>query len=86
MRRKWPRSNTGGSSRVITPKPQWCRTRQGQVIACENVGATWLPFEPLRDFQSARPGGVSREAVWLGGVAVGDQVEPDGMRREAAEA
>ena len=37
------------------------------MIACENVGATWLPFEPLRDFQSARPGGVSREAVWLGG-------------------
>lgn len=64
---------------------QWCRTRQGQVIACENVGATWLPFEPLRDFQSARPGGVSREAVWLGGVAVGDQVEPDGMRPRCAD-
>ena len=25
----------------------WCRLRQGQVIVTENVGATWLPFQPL---------------------------------------
>ena len=24
---------------------QWCRTRPGQVIVCENKGATWLPFD-----------------------------------------
>jgi site-specific DNA-adenine methylase len=23
---------------------QWCRTRHGQVIVCENHGANWLPF------------------------------------------
>lgn len=23
----------------------WCKQRQGEVIVCENAGATWLPFE-----------------------------------------
>lgn len=26
----------------------WCRSRRGQVIVCENQGATWLPFRPFR--------------------------------------
>jgi len=25
----------------------WCRSRRGQVIVCENEGATWLSFEPI---------------------------------------
>lgn len=25
----------------------WCRSRAGQVMVCENDGATWLPFQPL---------------------------------------
>jgi hypothetical protein len=25
----------------------WVMSRPGQVIVCENVGADWLPFEPL---------------------------------------
>lgn len=25
----------------------WCQSRQGQVIVCEQAGATWLPFQPL---------------------------------------
>jgi site-specific DNA-adenine methylase len=25
----------------------WCKSLTGQVIVCENAGATWLPFEPL---------------------------------------
>lgn len=40
----------------------WCRTRPGQVIVCENEGATWLPFEAHTCIR-----GVSRrstEAVW----------------------
>jgi site-specific DNA-adenine methylase len=28
---------------------EWCRSREGQVIVCENQGATWLPFTPLTD-------------------------------------
>lgn len=47
----------------------WCRTRRGQVIACENDGATWLPFRHFRDIQSNPSAGhgkkISREAIWL---------------------
>lgn len=25
----------------------WCQSRAGQVVVCENAGASWLPFEPL---------------------------------------
>lgn len=27
----------------------WCKSRQGQVIACENDNASWLPFKHLKD-------------------------------------
>ena len=27
----------------------WCQARRGQVIVCEQQGATWLPFDPLRE-------------------------------------
>ena len=51
----------------------WCRERahRGQVIACENEGATWLPFEPHRAVKAneSRTGGKrSREVRWFGGV------------------
>lgn len=45
---------------------QWCRTRQGQTIVCENVGANWLPFRPLLDQQTANPNRRAAEAVWEG--------------------
>lgn len=32
---------------------EWCRSRKGQVIVCENAGADWLPFEPLYDILGA---------------------------------
>jgi len=31
---------------------EFCRVRTGQVIACEQLGADWLPFEPLGSFTS----------------------------------
>jgi len=47
----------------------WCQSRQGQVIVCENAGATWLPFVPLT---SSRLGIKSRyqradtgEVIWV---------------------
>jgi hypothetical protein len=46
---------------------EWCRGRRGQVIVCENVGATWLPFRPWRRIKaSERTGGrpFSHEAIW----------------------
>lgn len=48
----------------FTTLATWCRSRRGQVITCENVGATWLPFRPLGRFGAASPGARSHEAVW----------------------
>lgn len=42
----------------------WCRTRRGQVIACENEGATWLPFKPFATFSRSVNGKGSREVIW----------------------
>ncbi len=30
---------------------EWCRTRKGLVIVCEQQGADWLPFTPLADIR-----------------------------------
>lgn len=30
---------------------EWCKTRRGQVIVCEQDGADWLPFEPLQEIR-----------------------------------
>lgn len=43
----------------------WCLSRAGQVIACENVGADWLPFRPFgRAHRNAMNNATSREAIW----------------------
>ncbi len=48
----------------------WCRTRRGQTIACENEGATWLPFRPLYSVTTRMNGAkgeggrTSTEAIW----------------------
>lgn len=46
---------------------EWARSRRGQVIVCEQVGADWLPFRPV-DFavKAAANGGTgySAEAIW----------------------
>lgn len=40
----------------------WCRSRAGLTIVCENEGADWLPFRPLLSIKGRR--GQSREVVW----------------------
>lgn len=40
----------------------WCRTRNGQIIVCENIDATWMPFIPLTDFSGAYRKNI--EAIW----------------------
>jgi hypothetical protein len=41
----------------------WCRSRRGQVIACEAEGADWLPFTPLCETRGMG-GRSSGEAIW----------------------
>lgn len=45
----------------------WCQHREGQVIVCEQEGATWLPFQPLASIRST-PGkygkNFSPEVIW----------------------
>jgi site-specific DNA-adenine methylase len=42
----------------------WCRSRNGQVIVCENEGASWLPFRELSDTKTTRKRR-SKEVYWL---------------------
>lgn len=50
---------------------QWCKSCDGQVIVCENEGATWLPFKHLTARAGAFTGRDSRakasgnEVVWV---------------------
>lgn len=46
----------------LTALGEWCRSLPGRVIACEQVGATWLPFRPLASIKSSK--GRSHEAIW----------------------
>lgn len=46
----------------------WCRTRQGQTIVCENVGASWLPFtyfKHTKSLEGAHGKARSAEAIWV---------------------
>lgn len=49
----------------------WCRSRRGQVIVCDQIEADWLPFETLRPHRSTS-GGVKIEGLWLSDGTVYD--------------
>jgi 16S rRNA G966 N2-methylase RsmD len=42
----------------------WCRDRSGQVIVCENAGASWLPFRVFGAMKSGPSKRVSHEMIW----------------------
>jgi hypothetical protein len=42
----------------------WCRSRRGLVIACEQDAADWLPFRPFRTAKSIARGSYG-EVVWV---------------------
>jgi hypothetical protein len=50
----------------------WARARRGDVIVCEQAGATWLPFQPLVKAHTM-PGkvrrGTTEEVFWLNNCA-----------------
>lgn len=41
----------------------WCRSRTGQTMVCENLGAKWLPFRPMVVQQGAQRRSI--EVVWV---------------------
>lgn len=41
---------------------EWCKTRNGQVIVCENMAASWLPFYPMVDNYGVQK--MTVEAIW----------------------
>ena len=50
---------------------EWCKANSGQVIVCENAGASWLPFQPfktIKALEGKRGGKTSEEVVWYGGA------------------
>jgi hypothetical protein len=59
---------THGSGAIdFSALSRWSRTRRGQVMVCENVGADWMPFRPFRVGHAATRGSVARnthEAIW----------------------
>jgi len=46
----------------FTALGEWCRSRTGQVIVCENEGGKWLPFEPLTTMRGCRKS--TTEHMW----------------------
>lgn len=44
---------------------QWCMTRTGRVIVCEQAGSLWLPFDALCDAKSSRAGRPSAEVCYI---------------------
>ena len=55
----------------------WRRQRRGQVIACENEGATWLPFRPFGVAKAGPLSSGSPEAIWTS-MERGDARKGDG--------
>lgn len=41
----------------------WCKSRMGQIIVCENTKADWLPFYPMRFLRGVNATNTT-EAIW----------------------
>lgn len=56
----------------------WCRKLKGQVVVCEQKGATWLPFSTFRAIRATpgkRGSGTSNEVIWTSGASPPEQVD-----------
>ena len=47
---------------------EWCKSRRGQVIVCENEGASWLPFRPFTTLKAGVNGRGSKEVIWTNDI------------------
>lgn len=66
-----PYNNRAGSHYIHGPKDidfaelgRWCQKRPGQVLVCENEGASWLPFRPFATLKAGVNGSGSKEVLW----------------------
>lgn len=62
---------------------EWCKSRNGQTIVCENAGADWLPFRPLGSFKTTRVSRLSKEVLWLSDC---DIIEPNSLGQQESMA
>lgn len=46
----------------FTELGEWCKSRNGQIIVCENTKATWLPFKPMREMNGSQH--KTTETIW----------------------
>lgn len=59
----------------------WCASRRGQVIVCEQEGASWLPFQPFattKALEGSRGRHSSMEMIWCNSPW---EARTDAMRR-----
>lgn len=50
---------------------EWCKSRNGSVIVCEQSGSTWLPFKSFRQaktLEGKKGGHKIRETIWTQGI------------------
>jgi site-specific DNA-adenine methylase len=64
-----PYNNKAGSNYIhasvnYADLATWCRSRRGQILVCENEGATWAPFQPFATLKAGVNGHGSREVIW----------------------
>jgi 16S rRNA G966 N2-methylase RsmD len=57
----------------------WCKTRQGQVIVCENTKADWMDFKEINFFKHANNMGNEKttEAIWTNFPTQYDSVQQE---------
>ena len=54
---------------------EWCKTRKGQVIVCENTKADWLPFKTLIEITGQRV--KTTEALYLNDIVERNMIEKE---------
>ena len=52
---------------------EWCMSRKGQIIVCENTKADWMPFKPMIDMTGTKY--TTTEAIWSNHVTNYDNVQ-----------
>jgi len=52
---------------------EWCKSRNGQVIVCENTKASWLPFLPVKKMSGSDH--KTTEAIWSNERTADDNVQ-----------